>query len=185
MGRVRMLTGAWCAAILCTACVDQGKRADSAGANDTGEPAPAPAQSAPVERPPTRQSTLTLRRHGGIAGLTTEITVDGRQASYVAVTRPACAPTALCPPTDSASGALSPEALESVFDSVAAGKFFELRDDYGATPNAADMFIYELVVRMGDQVKTVRGDDGSRPEGLRRMEEHIQRTIESARGRGG
>src|SRR3954454_3060482 len=66
-----------------------------------------------------RQSSITMIRNGGLAGLHTEATVDGGKLSYSFVPRRACAAGQTCPPaTDSASGAIAQSVAADLFAKV-------------------------------------------------------------------
>jgi hypothetical protein len=123
---------------------------------------------------------LELVEEGGIAALSTAQTVrhDDRTFSYVR--RQICA--ANCPaPMDSASGTLSFAASDSLFNIVWNAQPGTLKDDYGPTPNSADMVTYTLRVVFANETKTVRADDGTMPPAMRQIVQAIHGIIAAAR----
>ena len=130
------------------------------------------------------QSTITVRRTGGIAGIETEATVDGAKLTYAILTRRACATGLACEaPTDAASGPISADSARTLFERVDAEKPFELKDDYGTSPTLRDGFVYLITVRRGEQTKTLRADDVTQPPQMARIEAAVLEVIERARGR--
>ena len=57
----------------------------------------------------------------------------------------------------------------------------QLRDDYGTTKGAADMFEYTLRVTFEGVTKTARADDGTMPAEMRQIVAILGGTIDSAR----
>jgi hypothetical protein len=131
-----------------------------------------------------RQSTITVLRTGGLAGLETEATVDGAKMTYATVTRRACATGQSCPPpTDIASGAITQAAALDLFARIEAEGIFGLREDYGTSPKLRDGFVHVVTLRRGPRTKTIRGDDATQPPELARIQAAVLETIRRARGK--
>jgi hypothetical protein len=123
---------------------------------------------------------LELVEEGGFAALSTTHTVRHDERTFTYVRRQIC--NASCPaPMDSASGVLSVTASDSLFNIVWNAQPGTLKDDYGATPNSADMVTYTLRVIFGNATKTVRADDGTMPAPMRRIVEAIHGIVTTAR----
>ena len=58
---------------------------------------------------------------------------------------------------------------------------FSLKDDYGLTRNAADMFEYTVRVTANSQTKTIRFDDNTMPEPMRQILSAVQSSVSAAR----
>ena len=106
---------------------------------------------------------LSVTRSGGIAGMLTTATYDGDTRRYERAERGAPV----------VSGELPADSVRTlarlVVDSVP-----EMKADYGRTPNAADMFEYVVEATWGSEADglnsyTVRADDGTAPDALRRI----------------
>ncbi|HEX7019812.1 MAG TPA: protealysin inhibitor emfourin [Gemmatimonadaceae bacterium] len=123
---------------------------------------------------------VELTAEGGIGGVaeTHVITHDGR--GFVYVLRQICG-AACNAPIDSVSGALTPAAADSVFNVVYEQNAFALRDDYGVTKGAADMFAWTLRVTMEGRTKTVHADDGTMPPQMRTIVAAVRGTVFAAR----
>jgi hypothetical protein len=127
-------------------------------------------------------SHIELTAEGGIAALSTTWRAAHDDRSFVYSRRHLCGST--CPaPMDSASGVISAAAADSLFSVVWSQTPAQLRDDYGTTPGAADMFEYTLRVTFDGVTKTVRADDGTMPAEMRRIVDILGGTIDSARAR--
>lgn len=125
---------------------------------------------------------LELVAEGGIAALQMKYAVDHDARSWVYVQRHLC--TDKCgAPIDSASGTLSAAAADSLFSLVWSESPYGLRDDYGTTPNAADMMTYTLSVTFEGNTKRIRADDGTMPDAMRRIAEATRGIIAAARGK--
>jgi hypothetical protein len=124
---------------------------------------------------------LTIERSGGLAGLVTTMMIDGAGPSYLAVTRRPCAAEP-CPPIDSASGPLGTDGARAVFARLDSVGVFALRDDYGRTAHAADMYAYVVRVRAGARTKQVAGDDGTLPRSLADVLGTAEQLVREARG---
>jgi len=125
---------------------------------------------------------IELLDEGGIAALSTTWRVSHDDASFVYARRHLCAAT--CPaPMDSASGFFAPPTADSLFNVVWSLSPMQLRDDYGSTRGAADMFEYTLRVTFGGATKTVHADDGTMPAEMRQIIAVLGATIDSARAR--
>ena len=129
------------------------------------------------------QSSITVLRTGGIAGMETEATVDGRKLTYAIVTRRACATGQSCAaPTDAASGAILASSARELFNRVESEGIFGLKEDYGTNPSLRDGYVYVVTVRRGNRTKTIRGDDTTQPPELARIEAAVLAAVEKARG---
>ena len=116
---------------------------------------------------------------GGIAALSISDKVSHDDRAYTHVQRQICSTS--CPaPTDSASGTLSGTKTDSLFTIVFA-KAPGLKDDYGITGQAADMFVYTVRVTTASATKTIRADDGTMPPELRQIVSAVRGTISAAR----
>ncbi|HET7374506.1 MAG TPA: protealysin inhibitor emfourin [Gemmatimonadaceae bacterium] len=125
---------------------------------------------------------LELSAEGGIAALQTKYTVDHDTRVYAYSLRHICSDKCGAP-MDTASGTLSPAAADSLFNLVLAESPYGLRDDYGTTPNAADMMNYALRVTFDGSTKTIRADDGTMPDAMRRIADSIRGVVTAARGK--
>ena len=125
-------------------------------------------------------SRLELVEEGGIAALSTTYSVRHDDRVFSFARRHIC--SAGCPaPLDSASGTLSVAASDSLFGIVSAAQPGTLKDDYGSTPNSADMVTYTLRVVSDNETKTVRADDGTMPSAMRKIVDGIHGTVAAAR----
>jgi hypothetical protein len=123
---------------------------------------------------------IELAAEGGIAALSTTWRATHDDRSFVYSRRHLCGPT--CPaPMDSSSGVMSDAAADSLFSVVWGLTPTQLRDDYGTTHGAADMFEYTLSVTFEGVTKTVRADDGTMPAEMRQIVAILGGTIDSAR----
>ena len=126
---------------------------------------------------------VELTAEGGIAALSTTWRATHDDRSFVYARRHLCGTS--CPaPMDSASGALSAAAADSLFSVVWSLAPMNLRDDYGTTRGGADMFAYTLHISFDGATKTVRADDGTMPDAMRQIVVILGATIDSARARG-
>src|SRR5689334_14062961 len=121
---------------------------------------------------------IELTAEGGIAALSTSWRADHDDRSFAYARRQICG--AKCPaPMDSASGALTPAAADSLFSVVWSLAPMNLHDDYGTTRGGADMFAYTLRITFDGTTKTVRADDGTMPDAMRRIVVILGATIDS------
>lgn len=123
---------------------------------------------------------IELTAQGGIAGLATNWRVTHDDRSYAFVRRHICGTTCAAP-LDSASGTMSAAAADSLFTVVWGLGPTGLKDDYGLTPGAADMFEYSLRVTFDGATKTVHADDGTMPPAMRQIVNTLAGTIDTAR----
>lgn len=131
-----------------------------------------------------RQSSITVLRTGGIAGLETEATVDGSKLTYAIVTRRACATGQSCAaPTDAASGAIAASTARDLFARIEGEGIFGLKEDYGTSPSLRDGYVYTVTVRRGNRTKTIRGDQSTQPPELARIEAAVLEAVQKARGK--
>src|SRR5688500_16366027 len=85
---------------------------------------------------------LTIVQSGGIAGTLTTASLDGSTMIYTLVGG-RCLPDSPCSATDTVAGPL-PERDVRALRSLVAAEWSSMRDDYGRTEGAADLFEYEL-----------------------------------------
>lgn len=123
---------------------------------------------------------IELTAQGGFAGLTTNWRVAHDDRSYSLVRRHVCGATCAAP-LDSASGTMSAVAADSLFTVVWGLGPTGMKDDYGLTPGAADMFEYSLRIAFEGTTKTVHADDGTMPPVMRQIVNTLAGTIDSAR----
>jgi hypothetical protein len=142
-----------------------------------------PAPTAPLDSFGTLNGArIEITAEGGIAALSTNWRASHDDRSFAYARRHICGPT--CPaPFDSASGILSPAAADSLFSVIWSLTPSQLRDDYGLTPGAADMFEYVLRVTFDGTTKTVHADDGTMPAAMRQIVSLLAATIDSARAK--
>jgi emfourin len=125
---------------------------------------------------------LVLVAEGGIAALHVKYSVDHDTRTYAYSQRHIC--TVNCgAPLDTASGTLSAAAADSLFSLVWAQAPYALHDDYGTTPQAADMMTYTLSVTFEGNTKTIRADDGTMPEAMRKMVDATRGIVAAARSK--
>jgi hypothetical protein len=117
---------------------------------------------------------------GGIAALRITHSVEHDSRKYVSVQRHICTNDCQAP-MDSVAGTLAPNVTDSLFTIVLAQQPFSLRDDYGTTNGAADMMVYTVRITAGGNVKTVRADDGTMPQPLRRIVDAVRGTLAAER----
>lgn len=123
---------------------------------------------------------VELTAQGGIAGLSTTWRATHDDRSFSFARRHICGTT--CPaPMDSASGTFTAAAADSLFSVVWGLGPMELKDDYGLTPGAADMFEYSLRITFDGTTKTVHADDGTMPPAMRQIVNTLGGMIDSAR----
>jgi len=122
---------------------------------------------------------LELVEEGGIAAFSTTYVVRHDDRVFSFSRRHICSTS--CPaPLDTASGTLPQSASDSLFNVVVNAQPGTLKDDYGATPNSADMITYTLRVTLDNATKTIRADDGTMPAAMRKMVEVIHGIIPSS-----
>jgi len=123
---------------------------------------------------------IELVEEGGIAALLTNRVVRHDDRFFLYTQRHLCGQT--CPaPLDSITGTLSSAATDSLFNVVWSQSPFNLKDDYGTTNGAADMFIYTVRMTFDGTTKTIRADDGTMPPQMRQIVDVIRGTISAAR----
>ena len=123
---------------------------------------------------------LDLVEEGGIAALSTSYSARHDDGAFTFVRRHIC--SANCPaPLDSASGKFSPAASDSLFTIVSNAQPGTLKDDYGTTPNGADMVTYTLRIVLDNETKIVRADDGTMPSAMRKIVDAIHGIVAGAR----
>jgi len=125
-------------------------------------------------------SKVEVIAEGGIAALDIRHVVRQDDRVFVYTQRHLCNNN--CAASDSASGSLSKDASDALFTTIFAQLPFDLKDDYGTSHGAADMMEYTIRVTIGgDAVKTIRADDGTMPEQLRRIVSAVLATVSAAR----
>jgi hypothetical protein len=82
--------------------------------------------------------------------------------------------------TDTATGTLAATTTDSLFN-IVLGQARGLKDDYGLTANAADMFTYTVRITTPSGTKASHADDGTMPLQLRAIVEAVRGTISAAR----
>jgi hypothetical protein len=169
MRRPRYLSTAIIAAAICTAT-----------ACSRNDPALAPAGTA-ANAARFLAAEIQVDGTGGIAALSTHTLLRHDSGSFVFVRRAICAGANCAAPLDSASGTLGGAATDSLFAQIERSALFDLADDYGATVGGADMVSYTVRVQLGGRTKTIRADDGTMPEALRRVDDAIREAISVAR----
>lgn len=126
--------------------------------------------------------SISLEREGGLGSLLIRSAVDGQTSRWIATTHRICSVPSCQAAMDSASGTLRAEKVREIADAVEKSGIFGLADDYGRTPNSADMMTYTLSVRANGRAKSVRGDDGTFPQAAREVQALLERAITEARG---
>jgi len=125
-------------------------------------------------------SKVEVIAEGGIAALDIRHVVRQDDRVFVYTQRHLCNNN--CAATDSVSGSLSAAASDALFKTVFAQSPFDFKDDYGTSRGAADMMEYTIRITVGgDAVKTIRADDGTMPEPLRRIVSAVLETVSAAR----
>ena len=124
-------------------------------------------------------ATVEVTAEGGIAALSVLHVVRHDDRAFVFSQRHLCAQTCGAP-LDSASGTLGASATDSLFNIVLAQAPFSLKDDYGTTPNAADMMSYTLRISADGNVKTIRADDGTMPAPMRQIVKTVREIVAAA-----
>jgi hypothetical protein len=124
-----------------------------------------------------------MEREGGIGTLYMRESMEGETRRFVATTHRICSVSQCQAAIDSASGPLPMEAALAIAAAVNRANFWDLRDDYGRTPNSADMMEHRLTIRVNGRSKTVRGDDGSFPDEARQVQNALHTAIMAARQR--
>jgi hypothetical protein len=163
MKRSRLITAAF--AFVVIACSTNGTRLDPESA------ATASYANAEVE----------LVGTGGLGGFMTRSIVRGSGPTFLHTMHRICSVPSCQAALDSASGGLRRAASDSLFATIDAASPFTLKDDYGITVGGADMVTYTMRVTIGDRTKTVRADDGTMPEPMRRVAEALRAAIAAAR----
>jgi hypothetical protein len=125
-------------------------------------------------------ATVELTAEGGIAAFSVHHLVRHDDRAYVYSQRMICGQSCGAP-LDSASGTLAAATTDSLFNVVLAQSPFSLADDYGITQGGADMMTYVLKVVAGGNVKTIRADDGTMPDPMRKIVQTLRETIAAAR----
>lgn len=123
---------------------------------------------------------IEVSAEGGIAGISTRHVVSHDDRGFLYVRRRLCGQNCGAP-LDSVSGTLSQAATDSLFDVLVAQDPFSLKDDYGPTQNGADMFDYTVRITADGRTKTIRFDDGTMPEPMRRILSAVQTSVSDAR----
>jgi hypothetical protein len=124
---------------------------------------------------------VQLTEVGGFAARSVTHLVRHDDGFFSYVQKPLCAPACPAMPVDSASGALTRAASDSLFGIILAASPGTLHDDYGATKNAADMMTYTLRITTVDGVKTIRADDGTMPPAMRQIVSAVHGIVAAAR----
>jgi hypothetical protein len=125
-------------------------------------------------------ATVELESEGGIAALAINYQARHDDRAYAYTVRHICS-TSCGAAVDSAAGALAPNAADSLFSIIAAASPLDFKADYGATVGGADMLTYTLHVTFEGQTKVARADDGTMPDGMRRIVDAVRGIISAAR----
>jgi len=124
---------------------------------------------------------IQVEREGGLGSIYQRRVIDGDAMTYVATTHRICSVPQCQAAIDSASGRLSAEALRTIAAAALSTAVWELRGDYGRTPNSADMFEHRLTVTTSGRSKSVKGDSGTFPEPASAVERAVEQAIIEAR----
>jgi hypothetical protein len=128
----------------------------------------------------TTVNKVEVIAEGGIAALDIRYSVSQDDRFFVYTQRHLCNNN--CAASDSTSGSLSAAATDALFKTVFAQSPFDFKDDYGTSRGAADMMEYTIRITIGaDAIKTIRADDGTMPEPLRRIVSAVLATVSAAR----
>jgi hypothetical protein len=139
------------------------------------------APSTDVARASYAAAEVEIVADGGLGGFTMRSFVRGSGPAFLYTMHRICSVPSCQAALDSASGSVGVSAADSLFAVVEREAPFNLRDDYGRTVGAADMFTYTMRVKIGDRTKTVHADDGTMPAPMRRIAEALRATIAAAR----
>ncbi|HYD51288.1 MAG TPA: hypothetical protein VEA99_01625 [Gemmatimonadaceae bacterium] len=126
---------------------------------------------------------IVMERDGGLGSLWIRESVDGATGQWLATTHRICSVPQCQAAMDSATGTFDAATIASLMETVDFARLWTLADDYGRTPNSADMMDHTLKVRYDGRDKTVHGDDGTFPEPARRVSTALHEAIWKARGR--
>jgi len=121
---------------------------------------------------------IEILAEGGFAALSVNHVVRHDDRYFLFTQRRIC--NGVCPAIDSASGALSVAATDSLFKIILPASL-ALKDDYGATPGGADMMSYSIRVTTGGSTKTITADDGTMPPELRQIVTAVRQVVDAAR----
>ncbi len=124
--------------------------------------------------------SVDVLAEGGFGALSIHHLVRHDDHYYLTTQGSLCGPTCQAP-RDSASGTLSTAAVDSLFAVVISAQPASLQDDYGITPNSADMMSYTLRISFNGSTRTVHADDGTMPPPMRRIVDAVRATISAAR----
>jgi emfourin len=126
------------------------------------------------------QAAVQITAEGGIAALSQTHRVSHDDRGFVYVMRHLCAQNCGAP-LDSASGALTANVSDSLFNIVLEQARQLSKDDYGINGQAADAMVYTLTITANGVVKTVRADDTTMPQPMRQIVSSVQGVIQAAR----
>jgi hypothetical protein len=146
------------------------------GMSSAGDPA-----NATIDHARYSASEVELVGEGGLAAFMTRHRVQGSGPSYCSLDTASARCRAARPALDSASGPMVTRSADSLFAVIEGLNPFALKDDYGITVGGADMITYTLRVNIAGRSKTIRADDGTMPETMRKIADAVRATIESAR----
>jgi hypothetical protein len=118
---------------------------------------------------------------GGLGAFVTRSLIVHDSPTFLFTRHRICSVPSCQPALDSAAGALSATVADALFATIERNDPFALKDDYGITQGGADMVTYTVRVTILGRTKTVRADDGTMPEPLRRIEEAVRSTVDAAR----
>lgn len=174
MRRSRLLP--WCFALLAlTACAVPGSPAQTA--TIPSPVSPKGRQDSPLPRPTLEKpggplpegAVILFSRSGGFAGIVEEWTIyaDGRIVSATGETAWA-----------------QPDRVQEVIRKAESLGFFEMAHDYVPADTCCDRILYELTIRSGERVHTVRVLEPApdAPRGLWEIIGEVTRLVEGAQG---
>jgi hypothetical protein len=134
------------------------------------------------ETTPATGAKVEVIAEGGIAALSVRHLVERDTRAFAYARRRLCT-NACGAPMDTASGSLSTARTDSLFTVVLSDARALPKDDYGTTPNAADMMLYTIRLTLDGRVRTIRGDDGTLPDPARKIMTEVREAISAARAR--
>jgi hypothetical protein len=125
-------------------------------------------------------ASVEVTAQGGIAALSVTHRVTHDTRAFVYSQRHLCGQTCGAP-LDSASGTLAANVTDSLFNIVLEQARAGLKDDYGTTPNSADMMTYTVTIRANGSTKTARANDGTMPAPMRQIVSSVRDVIAAER----
>jgi hypothetical protein len=146
------------------------------GMSSAGDPA-----TATLDHARYSASEVELVGEGGLAAFMTRHRVQGSGPSFLFTRHRICSVSSCQAALDSASGPMQTRSADSLFAVIEGLNPFALKDDYGITVGGADMITYTLRVNIAGRSKTIRADDGTMPEAMRKIADAVRVSVEAAR----